>query len=177
MLLNQPQFAQSCKLLEGRLQGWYTKTLSLGAKEVLIKSVSLALPICAMSAFLLPKDLCARLTSVIAEFWWSSGDKKCKIPWVAWQKLYKPKNEGGMGFHDIGQFNQALLYKQAWRICNRPNSLMARVLKGIYLARSSFLECGSGTRPSFAWLRILHGRELLQQGLCHSIENGSQSNV
>ncbi|KAG2312138.1 hypothetical protein Bca52824_023695 [Brassica carinata] len=34
-----------------------------------------------MSVFLLPKDLCARLTSAIAEFWWSSGDKKRKIPW------------------------------------------------------------------------------------------------
>ncbi|XP_013601638.1 PREDICTED: uncharacterized protein LOC106309115 [Brassica oleracea var. oleracea] len=163
--------------LEGRLQGWYTKTLSMGAKEVLIKSVALALPIYAMSVFQLPKELVARLTSAIVEYWWSSGDKKRKIPWVAWQKLCKPKDQGGMAFHDIGRFNQALLGKQAWRIWSRPNSLVARVLKGRYFSKKSFLECGSGTRPSFAWRSILHERELLKQRLYRAIGNGVQSNV
>lgn len=78
--------------LEGRLQGWYTQTLSMGAKEVLIKFVALALLIYAMSVFQLPKELCGRLTSAIVEYWWNSGDKKRKIPWVAWQKLCKPKD-------------------------------------------------------------------------------------
>lgn len=163
--------------LEGRLQGWYAKTLSMGAKEVLIKSVALALPIYAMSVFQLPKELIARLTSAIVEYWWSSGDKKRKIPWVAWQKLVKPKEQGGMGFHDIGRFNQALLGKQAWRIWSRPESLVARVLQGRYFAKSSFLECSTGTRPSFAWRSIIHGRELMKKGLYRHIGNGAQSNV
>lgn len=85
---------------------------SLGAKEVLIKSVGLALPIYAMSVFLLPKDLCAKITSALIEFWGSRGDKKRKIPWVSWQHLCKPKSEGGMGFHDLNRFNKALLGKQ-----------------------------------------------------------------
>lgn len=110
--------------LEGRLQGWYSKTLSLGAKGVLIKSVALALPIYAMFVFQLPKKLCARITSAIVEFWWSSGDKKRKISWVAREKLCKPKEVGGLGFHDTGRFNQALLCKQAWRTWSRPDSLV-----------------------------------------------------
>ncbi|XP_048608923.1 uncharacterized protein LOC125584472 [Brassica napus] len=135
--------------LEGGLQGWYSKTLSQGAKEVLLKSVALALPFYAMSVFRLPKDLCAKITSAIVEYWWSSGDKKRKISWVAWQKLCKPKEQGGLGFHDIGKFNQALLGKQAWRIWNNPDSLVAKVLKGKYFRRGNFLECGLGSRPSF----------------------------
>ena len=163
--------------LEGRLQGWYSKTLSQGAKEVLLKSVALALPVYAMSVFRLPKDLCARITSAIVEYWWGSGDKKRKIPWVAWQKLCKPKEQGGLGFHDIGKFNQALLGKQAWRIWNNPDSLVAKVLKGKYFRRGNFLECGLGSRISFVWRSIMHGRELLQQGLFRHTGNGISSNV
>ena len=51
----------------------------MGANEVFIKSVALALPVYAMSVFQLPKDLCARITSDIVEFWWSSGDKREKF--------------------------------------------------------------------------------------------------
>lgn len=86
--------------------------------------MALALPIYAMFVFQLPKELCARITSAIVEFWWRSGDKKRKIPWVAREKLCKPKEVGGLGFHDIGRFNQALLCKQAWRIWSRPDSLV-----------------------------------------------------
>lgn len=131
--------------LQGRFQGWFLKALSQGCKEMLLKSIALALPVYAMSVFKLTKDLCDKLTSAMVEFWWSNGSNKKKIAWVAWQHLCKHKEEGGMGFHDISSFNQALLAKQAWRILQRPDSLVARVLKSKYWRNGSFMECGEGT--------------------------------
>lgn len=73
--------------LQGRLNGWFAKSLSQGGKEILLKSVALALPVYAMSCFRLSKDLCSKLTSAMIEFWWSSGNDRHNIPWVAWKKL------------------------------------------------------------------------------------------
>ena len=163
--------------LQGRLRGWFSKSLSQGGKEILLKSVALALPIYAMSCFKLPEDVCAKLTSAMVEFWWSFGNNKKKIPLVAWQKLCKDKVLGGLGFKDIEKFNQALQAKKAWRIWSNPESLVARILKQRYFAKADKLDCSIGTRPSYAWCSIIHGREFLQQGLYHKIGSGETTKV
>lgn len=58
------------------MQGWNQRHLSPGGKEVLLKSVALAMPIFSVNLFRLPKEVCEEINSVLARFWWGSGDKK-----------------------------------------------------------------------------------------------------
>ena len=163
--------------LDKRLNGWYTKMLSLGGKEVLLKSIATALPVYAMSCFRLTKHHCQKIMSAMSAFWWNeSGDKK-KIHWIAWDKLCESKANGGLGFRDVEDFNQALLAKQAWKLMNEPNCLLAKIFKGRYYAKTSFLDEGKGYRPSYAWRSIVFGRELLRKGLLKSIGKGLSSYV
>ncbi|XP_010463319.1 PREDICTED: uncharacterized protein LOC104743986 [Camelina sativa] len=128
---------------DNRVNGWSTKYLSKGGKEVMIKSVALALPTHVMSCFKLPQELTSKLTSAISKFWWKSNDKVCGMHWVAWDKMCKAKCEGGLGFRVLEQFNDALLAKQYWRLIQYPTSLMARVMRGL-MEQGARWEIGSG---------------------------------
>ncbi|XP_013608062.1 PREDICTED: uncharacterized mitochondrial protein AtMg00310-like [Brassica oleracea var. oleracea] len=137
-----------------RVNGWRGRWLSKGGKEVLIKSILLALPTYVMSSFLLPLAICENLASDIAQFWWSSTSPKRGIHWAKWEKLCLPRQEGGIGFRMIYEFNLAFLAKQLWRLVQYPDSLVARVLKGRYYRSSSPLRTISVSSPSYVWTSI-----------------------
>lgn len=52
--------------IKERLMGWMEKQLSIGGKEILVKSVAQAIPVFVISIFYLPKDVCKDITNLIA---------------------------------------------------------------------------------------------------------------
>lgn len=170
-------FSYIARRVQNKLENWYTKFLSPAGKEVLIKSVAIALPTYCMSCFLLPTKITAQITGCIRRYWWSTSKDKQKLPWIAWSKMTKLKQYGGMGFRDLNHFNIALLAKQSWRLLKDPQSLLARVLKAKYYANSNLFEANLGHRPSHAWRSIFQGTFLLKQGIQWRVGNGNTINV
>lgn len=115
-----------------RTSSWSAKYLSPAGKEILLKSVALAMPVFSMSCFKLPSEIVSEITSLISRFWWEKNHDKRGIPWVAWKRLQLSKRNGGLGFRDLETFNNALLAKQAWQLIQHPTSLFGRLLKAKY---------------------------------------------
>ena len=158
------------------VQGWKQRHLSPGGKEVLLKSIALAMPIFSMNVFRLPKAICEEINNILASFWWGSSDKK-GLHWYAWKRVSVPKREGGLGFRDLEKFNQALLGKQVWRILQNPTCLMARVLKARYFPDEDILTATLKKKASYAWKSILFGRDLVRQGLRYIVGDDSLINM
>lgn len=83
---------------------------------------------------------------------------------MAWERLCEVKEEGGLGFKKLHEFNIAMLSKQAWRIINNANPLVTQLLKARYYPSTYFLNASSGSDQSYIWRSLLETRAVIRQG-------------
>ena len=118
--------------MKKKLAGWKANLLSMAGKAVLVQSSLSTVPAYVMqSAFLLERIL-SGIDKVNRNFLWGSLDAGWKIHWVGWQKVTKPKEEGGLGFQTAKGRNTALLAKLNWRFHSDQDALWTRVLRRKY---------------------------------------------
>ncbi|XP_050247223.1 uncharacterized mitochondrial protein AtMg00310-like [Quercus robur] len=160
-----------------KIAGWKGKLLSNAGREVLIKAVAQATPTYTINCFKLPDTLCSEINSLVGGFWWGKKDSARKIAWVSWENLCKPKKDGGMGFRDLRAFNLALLAKHGWRIQQRPDSLIHRVLKAKYFAKTSFLDAQVGKKPSYIWRSLMAAKPVLRDGIRWCVGDGKSIKI
>ena len=161
----------------GKVSGWKGQGLSKKAREVLVKSGLQSTPTFTMSCFQLSKKMCGNLSTISSNFWWGEANGKKKVHWIAWDKMCTRKQEGGLGFRDPKAFNQAMLARQAWRMLQQPETLCARVLKARYFVDGSILNATCPSGGSFTFRSILHGRDLLLEGLIWRVGDGTSIKV
>lgn len=106
-----------------KILGWKQQFLSQAGKEVFIKTVALAVPTYPMNIFDLPDRLCSEIDVVLAKFWWGNRNKDRGIHWLRWDDLGRAKEDGGLSFRSLKDFNSALLVKQCWCLLHKPDSL------------------------------------------------------
>lgn len=91
-----------------------------------------------MSIFKIPVSICKAIEMRVANFWWKMNSRHAGIHWKKWEYLKLRKDEGGLGFKDLIAFNTAMLGKQAWRISQNPETLVSKVMKGLYYPQGEF---------------------------------------
>jgi hypothetical protein len=175
--LTERHFDHIVERSRSRVQGYSEKKMSCAAKEVHLKSVIQALLTYSMSCFKLTKGLCKKVMAVMSKYWWAGSLDKRGMHWQSWEKMSIPKSKGGLGFRDLGIFNDAMLAKHAWRLLERPGSLCARVLLARYSKGGDVLSasCPKGASPT--WKAICKGREVLRKGLIRRIGDGRTTEI
>ena len=143
--------------VRNRLSSWKGKLISVAGRVCFIKSVISALPLYYMSFFKMPKSVEKELIKIQRNFLWGWGSEARKIAWVSWENICKPKEMGGLGIRDIGNFNIALLAKWKWKIMEYGNrSWIQSMVHGGYSMKLKPLgQLQSGGKTSRRCVEIL----------------------
>jgi len=155
---------------ESKLSKWAQKNISMAGKVTLINSVLNALPIYLLSFFKIPQKVAHRLVTLQRNFLWGGDKDYKKIPWVKWETICLPKEEGGLGIKEISKFNEALLGKWIWDLASDQQQLWARIIKSKYGGWEE-LQLGRDRRGCSHWWKDLRkiyhnsGQSLFQQNL------------
>ncbi|GJT92085.1 RNA-directed DNA polymerase, eukaryota, reverse transcriptase zinc-binding domain protein [Tanacetum coccineum] len=118
--------------LKSRLSKWKVKTLSIGGRLTLLKSVLGASPIYSMSIFKVPRGVLKVMESIRNHFFNGADHLENKITWVAWDKVLASKENGGLGVSSFFALNRALLLKWVWRFVSQDGSLWYKVIHALY---------------------------------------------
>ncbi|GKA99799.1 RNA-directed DNA polymerase, eukaryota, partial [Tanacetum coccineum] len=115
-----------------RLSKWKIKTLSIGGRFTLLKSVLGSMPIFHMSIFKVPSYVLKTLESIRSRFFNGQDHKSRKASWVKWDNVLTSKDKGGLGVSSLYALNRGLMFKWIWRFYSQKSSLWTRVIKAIH---------------------------------------------
>eukprot|EP00253_Pinus_taeda_P017096 PITA_17096 len=107
--------------LEARISHWSFKWLSRAGKLTLIKSVLLAIPVYWATLTWVPKGVLEKIRRICYRFLWAGSKESSVLPWVAWDKLARPKEWGGWGLKRLPEFSLSLAAKSGWRLISLEN--------------------------------------------------------
>ncbi|XP_075673848.1 uncharacterized protein LOC142643189 [Castanea sativa] len=83
--------------VKNKLAGWKANMLSLAGQSMLIQASLATIPAYVIQCTYFPGRILEGIDRVNHNFLWGTSDSVKKIHWVGWQKVTKPKDEGGLG--------------------------------------------------------------------------------
>ena len=92
-------------------------------------------------------------------------------------RMCQSKEDGGLGFRSLYEFNLTLLARQGWRLIQNPESLAARLLKAKYFSHNTFWQTSLGSSPSSCWRGIMEAHSILELGSRWRVGNGNSIRI
>ena len=104
----RPNSTTFCELIDKamiKLVGWKAKCLSKAGRTVLIQSHLESVPAHTMQCFQLPSVVTNNIDRISREFFWKNSTTDKGLPLVAWNKICRPKQIGGIGLRKAAAIN------------------------------------------------------------------------
>ncbi|WVZ51380.1 hypothetical protein U9M48_002532, partial [Paspalum notatum var. saurae] len=158
---------------EKRLSSWKGKHLSIGGRLTLINSVLSSLPMYMMSFFDVPKGVIRKLDYFRSRFFWQGDEHKKKYRLAKWSILSQPKDQGGLGIHELGTKNIALLGKWLYKLLTSEGTWQ-QLIRNKYLGSTPLSQVEWRPGDSHFWSGLLKAKQDFLRFGSFKVKDGSQ---
>ncbi|GJR42044.1 RNA-directed DNA polymerase, eukaryota [Tanacetum coccineum] len=141
--------------VKNKLSSWKAKTLSVGGRFTLIKSVLGAVPTYYMTLFKTPEGVLSYLERLRHSFFLGADIDDRKISWISWNQVMAHKKNGGLGVNSLYALNHALLFKWLWHFLSSRSGLWYNVIQAIHGTNGSLDNSFRSSSHGSAWIGIL----------------------
>jgi hypothetical protein len=171
-------FKDILEKLSGKIEGWRTKTLSQTGSTILIKSVVATIPSYTMSTFLLPTSFTSDLDRIFKKIWWGfPKDKSRNLSLKSWSSICLPKEDGGLGFRRMHEFNLSLTTKLGWKLLSNTGCLWVNQLQKKYIKYGNFISSLNPSSALWLWKGIQKIKPFIFAGACLMDSQSSSSSI
>eukprot|EP00253_Pinus_taeda_P029860 PITA_29860 len=167
--------------IEGKINHWSYKWLSRAGRLTLVNSVLQAMPVFWAALTWIPKGTLHKIKRICSRFLWSGAKEDSVLPWVAWDKIARPKEWGGWGIKNLNDFSTCLAAKSGWRIISTEN-LWTRVVKRKYIDPMTLEDWirdpnKKGRNISVIWKATSEAFKVIEQGFSWQVGNGENVKI
>src|ERR1044072_6453265 len=117
-----------------------------------------------MQALWLPELICDYIDKLSRRCIWAKGDNTRSWNLVSWDKITKPKEQGGIGLRSARANNIALLGRLVDDLIHEPQKPWVRALAEKYLQQTSVLAGKYHAGDFYIWRGIMLAKEKLVAG-------------
>jgi hypothetical protein len=126
-----------------------------------------------MSFFAIPRGVLKKLDYFRSRFFWKIDDPKRKYRLAKWSILCRPKNQGGLGIHDLDTKNIAFRCKWLFRLLTT-DGMWQQILRNKYLHSKPLSQAQWKNGDSHFWASLMKvKREFLRFGT-FKVKDGTQ---
>jgi hypothetical protein len=159
--------------LQKRLSSWKGKLLSVGGRLVLINSVLTNMVLYMFSFFQVPKGVLKRLDYYRSRFFWQGDSDKKKYRLAKWNIVCRPKDQGGLGIHDLEAKNTALLGKWLFKLINE-DGVWQTLLRRKYIGSKALTHVTWKAGDSHFWAGLMAAKNVFFSFGSFLIKDGSE---
>lgn len=76
--------------------------------------------------FIIPSNVVKETEGTLRAFLWSGFELKPIVAEVKWEQVCCPKEEGGLGFRRIIEWNKAIMMRHIWALCMKAGTLWVK---------------------------------------------------
>ncbi|GJY24271.1 RNA-directed DNA polymerase, eukaryota, reverse transcriptase zinc-binding domain protein [Tanacetum coccineum] len=96
---------------------------------------------------------------------------------VSWDKICKPKDQGGLGLKNLGVWNEVLMIKHLWNVAVKKDTLWVKWIYMEKLKDISIWEAQCDDKSTVGWKNILSLRDKVRKHIGWKLGNGKSVNI